>query len=248
MTPLFQRLRRTLAGFGRDERDGPLPLFLYVLTVVTGMVDALSFLGLGEVFVANMTGNIVLLGFAAVDPEHLSVSAHLTALTAFLVGAAAGGRLGLRYGGRRAQLLAIAAPVKMACGVAAFAVSLPGLGVADSPLRYAVIALLAVSMGLQNAVVRRLAVAELTTTVLTGTLTSFAAESSLAGGSNPRALRRLTAVAVLGLGAALSAWVLRAGGMSAVLLMTLTLLASVGLGAFRLRAAAAAWNVPPPGR
>lgn len=248
MTRYAHRLRRSLAAFTLDERDGPLPLFLYVLTVVTGMVDALSFLGLGEVFVANMTGNVVLLGFAVIEPEHLSVSAHLTALVAFLLGAAAGGRLGLRYGAHRARLLAIAAPLKMACGVAALAVSLPALGLADGQVRHVVVALLAVSMGLQNAVARRLGVADLTTTVLTGTLTSFAAESSLAGGSNPRALRRLNSAVVLGLGAALGAWVLHAGGMSAVLLVTLALLAGVGLGAFRLRAAAAAWNVPAPGR
>jgi hypothetical protein len=48
----------------RGERHGPLPPLLLTLTVVTGLVDAVSYLGLGHVFVANMTGNVVFLGFA----------------------------------------------------------------------------------------------------------------------------------------------------------------------------------------
>jgi len=36
---------------------------LLVLTFTTGVIDAASYLGLGHVFTANMTGNIVLLGF-----------------------------------------------------------------------------------------------------------------------------------------------------------------------------------------
>ena len=47
-----------------DRPDGPLPVFLVGLTVVTGLVDAFSYLSLGHVFVANMTGNVVFLGFA----------------------------------------------------------------------------------------------------------------------------------------------------------------------------------------
>jgi hypothetical protein len=49
----------------QDARHGPLPLLLIVLTVVTGVVDAVSYFKLGHVFVANMTGNVLFLGFAA---------------------------------------------------------------------------------------------------------------------------------------------------------------------------------------
>jgi len=45
-------------------KDGPFPVVLLALTGVTGLVDAISFLGLGSIFTANMTGNVVLLGFA----------------------------------------------------------------------------------------------------------------------------------------------------------------------------------------
>jgi uncharacterized membrane protein YoaK (UPF0700 family) len=85
----------------RDPRDGPLPLLLILLTIVTGLVDAVSYLALGHVFMANMTGNVVLLGFAVVDAENFSVPASLTAIAAFLFGALAGGRLAAWHGAHR---------------------------------------------------------------------------------------------------------------------------------------------------
>jgi len=85
-------------GFAPDERHGPLPLLLLVLTMITGLVDAVSYLKLGHVFVANMTGNVVFLGFAVADAEDFSIPASLLAIAAFLAGALAGGRLGTRLG------------------------------------------------------------------------------------------------------------------------------------------------------
>ncbi len=41
-----------------------LPLLLHIATVTTGLIDAISYLGLGHVFTANMTGNVVFLAFA----------------------------------------------------------------------------------------------------------------------------------------------------------------------------------------
>src|SRR5258706_6117852 len=70
-----------------------LPSALGVLTVVTGLVDAISFLGFGHIFTANMTGNVVFLGFAVAGAPGLSISRSLTSLIAFLVGAILGGRL-----------------------------------------------------------------------------------------------------------------------------------------------------------
>ena len=45
-----------------------LPAVLVGLTAVTGLVDAVSYLALGHVFTANMTGNVVFLGFALAGP------------------------------------------------------------------------------------------------------------------------------------------------------------------------------------
>src|SRR5260370_17836127 len=70
-----------------------LPYALLGMTVVTGLVDAVSFLSLGHVFTANMTGNIVFLAFAAAHVSGLSIARSSTALLAFLVGAILGGRI-----------------------------------------------------------------------------------------------------------------------------------------------------------
>src|ERR1700744_2881180 len=81
---------------------GPLPELLLILTLVTGLVDAVSILALGRVFVANMTGNVVFAGFAITGAPGFSLGASLFALAGFLAGAAAGGRLTTRVGHDRA--------------------------------------------------------------------------------------------------------------------------------------------------
>src|SRR5580658_10059336 len=66
---------------------------LLLLTFATGLVDAISVLVLGHVFVANMTGNVIFLGFWAVPRSGVDVTAALVAFGAFLLGAVLGGRL-----------------------------------------------------------------------------------------------------------------------------------------------------------
>jgi uncharacterized membrane protein YoaK (UPF0700 family) len=85
----------------RQERT--LPLLLYLFTSVTGLVDAVSYIALGHVFTANMTGNIVLLGFALAGVPGLSALRSLAALAAFLVGALIGGVLRRHW--RRSQVI-----------------------------------------------------------------------------------------------------------------------------------------------
>ena len=74
----------------------PLVVTLAALTVVSGFADAVSFLGLGHVFTANMTGNVILLGFAAAGAPGFAMGGSLCALAAFVVGAVIGGRLARR--------------------------------------------------------------------------------------------------------------------------------------------------------
>src|SRR5664279_2372970 len=93
---------------GRDGPDGLLPPLLLLLTVVTGLVDAASYLKLGHVFVANMTGNVVFLGFAIAGAGGLSIWASLVAIGSFLVGGLAGGRIGGRNAEQRGTLLRVA--------------------------------------------------------------------------------------------------------------------------------------------
>src|ERR1700755_3311503 len=71
--------------------DSMLPYALLSMTAVTGIVDAVSFLALGHVFTANMTGNVILLGFAIAGASDLSVSGSLMALICFAIGAILGG-------------------------------------------------------------------------------------------------------------------------------------------------------------
>src|SRR6478752_10738137 len=95
-------LRRLVA----DPGHGPLPLLMLVLTVLTGVVDAVSILSLGRVFVANMTGNVVFVGFALAGAAGFSLAPSLSALGGFLVGAAVGGASAYRLGAHRGRLLA----------------------------------------------------------------------------------------------------------------------------------------------
>src|SRR5579859_736421 len=88
-----------------DRPSQPLVLSLAVLTVVSGIVDAVSYLGLGRVFTANMTGNIVLVGFAIAGAPGFSIAASATALGAFVGGAVAGGRMALRLPQKRSLLV-----------------------------------------------------------------------------------------------------------------------------------------------
>jgi uncharacterized membrane protein YoaK (UPF0700 family) len=182
-------------------------LALVALTFTTGLVDAVSFLGLGRVFCANMTGNVVLLGFGLAGSDGLPVLAPLASLGAFVLGAALAGAL-LR---RRAASgppgpldLARALAVEGVLAAAATVILIvdPGLA-AGTFTAGVVIALLASSMGIRNAVVRKLAVPELTTTVLTMTVTGLAADGTTAApGAHGR---RLAAVAAMLLGALVGA-------------------------------------------
>jgi uncharacterized membrane protein YoaK (UPF0700 family) len=183
-----------------DRDQGSLLRILLVLTLLSGLVDAVCYLGLGRVFTANMTGNVVVLGFAAAGAPGFSVTASLTSLAVFLAGAVAGGRIG-RFKLARSRLLAIGIGCEAGfVGAAALVAFLAG-SVAGGWARYTVIAILAFAMGIRNAVIRRLAVPDMTTTVLTQTLTGLAADSPLAGGDNPRAGRRSGAVVAMLAGA-----------------------------------------------
>lgn len=224
-----------------DRKQGPLPPLLLTLTVVTGLVDAISYLKLGHVFVANMTGNIAFLGFAVADAKEFSIGASLTASAAFLGGAVAGGRLGLRTGGHRGHLLAIGILIEVAIVVVALVAAALSADFAGEASRYGLIVLLALAMGLQNAVARKLGVPDLSTTVLTLTLAGLAADSSLAGGSNPRAGRRLLAAGMMFAGAAVGTMVIFRFGIGAVLGIALLALAASGGAAYRLRGSTEDW-------
>jgi uncharacterized membrane protein YoaK (UPF0700 family) len=164
-------------GRSSERPHGPLSALLVGLTVVTGQVDAFSYLSLGHVFVANMTGNVVFVGFGLAGAGGISVVASLFAVLAFAIGAATGGRWSRRRALHRGHLLAVAASAQALLVVAA-AIVTTVTGTADSATRLVLIALLAIAMGGQNAIARRLAVPDMTTTVLTLTVTGLVADAT----------------------------------------------------------------------
>jgi uncharacterized membrane protein YoaK (UPF0700 family) len=227
----------------KDDRYGPLPALLLVLTMVTGVVDAVSYLKLGHVFVANMTGNVVFLGFAIADPQNFSLPASLAAIGAFFAGALAGGRLSLLFGRHRGRHIMFAIVTETALVGVTLIASTSANDPDGTAISYALIVLLALTMGLQNATARRIGVPDLTTTVLTLTITGLAADSSFSGANNPQLWRRLAAIASMFLGAALGAIFVSHFGVSAALALVLVTLVSAGVTAYRHSASSAAWAV-----
>ena len=219
LTPHRGRLGDAGTAFLADLRDtlladragphGPLPPLLVSMTLVTGLVDAFSYLVLGHVFVANMTGNVVFLGFALAGAPGFSITASLAAMAAFAVGALIGGRLGHRHRSHRGRLHSTAAAAQAAFLAAAVILAIAGGGAPAAGYRYTLIAALGICMGIQNAAARTIAIPDLTTTVLTLTITGIAADSALAGGPGSKAGRRLVSIATMLAGAVLGAALIR---------------------------------------
>ncbi|MBO0720179.1 MAG: DUF1275 domain-containing protein [Blastocatellia bacterium] len=225
------------AAAGRRVHVNPdaLPATLLALTYVTGLVDAVSFLGLGRTFTANMTGNVVILGFAVAGTPGLSIARSLTSLIAFIAGAAIGGRVAAFIGGgtKRRWLLTVASAESALLFAAAFAtLNYHVAGTAPTRSLYAVIIPMAIAMGIRNATARKLAVPDLSTTVLTQTLTGIAADSSLAGGNNPLLGRRVVSVAAMFAGAASGALLIRFGLALPLILSGLCVLMATAICAY----------------
>ncbi len=212
---------------------------LLTLTAVTGLVDAVSYLRLGRVFVANMTGNVVFLGFSVDSHSGLSAIASIVAVAGFILGALAGGRAAHALASARpARWLATALTAEAAVlGLVAVLTATSALPFAGNG-RLATIAILGAALGLQNSTVRHLGAPDLTTTVLTLTLTGLAADSALAGGSGAKPARRLGSVAAMLGGAAAGAGILQ-WSPTAVIAIAAVLVAAVASAVMILRAGSA---------
>ncbi|MEV0354455.1 YoaK family protein [Nocardia sp. NPDC050697] len=180
-----------------------------VLTFVTGVVDAVGYLGLDRVFTGNMTGNIVILALGLAGADGLPVLGPLVALVAFGAGAFAAGfalrEPPERWNSRITALLGTGAAI-----LAALTVALVLVSALDTPaVQVPVAAATAAVMGQQAMVARALAVREMTTVVVTSTLTALAGESLVRGGAAAVWNRRLGAIAAIFLGAMTGAVLLR---------------------------------------
>lgn len=224
-----------------DQRHGPLPLLLLALTVLTGVVDSVSILALGRVFVANMTGNVVFVGFAISGAPGFSLSASLCALGGFLLGAFAGGRTIVAASRGRGVLLRDAVSVEAGLLVAALLLAIAAGAPFGEATRDVLAAVLATAMGLQNAAARKLAVPDLTTTVLTMTLTGIAADPHGPAGS-PAVARRLLAVAAMLIGAIVGALLVIEVSAVAALLLAAGLVTVLSAGAMVAAHTPAHWQ------
>jgi uncharacterized membrane protein YoaK (UPF0700 family) len=182
---------------------------LLLLTFATGLVDAVSVLELGHVFVANMTGNVVFLGFWLAPRTVVDVTAALVAFISFVTGAVAGGRLSRRLDSEVRRWLAITLSLEVVMLVTLSA--LAGTGVLDyhDNTKLFLIAGLAVTFGIQNSTARQFGVQELSTTVLTTTISGIGFDSRLAGGTGEREKLRYGVVLSLCAGAAVGATMTR---------------------------------------
>jgi len=226
------------------DRHGPLVPMMIALTFVTGIVDAASYLKLGHVFVANMTGNVVFLGFALAGARGLSSATSLVALAAFLLGALTGGQLGARTPEHRGHVLRAASAFQATLLALALIVALAVGEPLDGGARYALLVPMALAMGVQNAAAQRLAVPELTTTVLTRTLTGLASEAALAvgaGGDGSKFALRTVAVVAMALGALTGGLLVLNVAVAAALAVAGAIVLAVGIAVHALSRPGAAW-------
>jgi uncharacterized membrane protein YoaK (UPF0700 family) len=178
---------------------------LLLLTFATGLVDAVSVLQLGHVFVANMTGNVVFLGFWLAPRTVIDVTAALVAFVSFVVGTVLGGRLSRHLGREVRHWVAVTLSFEVVLLVTL--ALLAGTGVLDyhDNRKLILIAGLAVTFGVQNSTARQFGIQELSTTVLTTTISGLGFDSRLAGGTGERGGLRFSVVLTLFLGAAVGA-------------------------------------------
>jgi uncharacterized membrane protein YoaK (UPF0700 family) len=164
---------------------------LLALTFVTGIVDATSFLALGGVFSAMMTGNVVFLGLGISGNVDSSVVGPLIAIAAFLLASAAATLLARRtdgppFGHRASNAVEFGLLAAATCIAAATTVD------ADGTSGYVTLALLAAAMSWRTTNVRQLGSVNVPTTVLNLTMLAGPATPGgvLAGAGDlrPRAL------------------------------------------------------------
>ena len=198
----------------RPDRPQLALAAMIVLTFVTGIVDAVGFLGLDRVFTGNMTGNIVILGMGVAGADELPVFGPAVALAGFTAGAFAAGlalhhrRAGSSSSGwddRITVLLTLGAVILLGSTIAAVAAH----GSPGPHLQVIMATAIATVMGQQAVVARKLAVKDMTTVVVTSTLASLAGETWVRGISGAVVNRRFAAIAVIFLGAVAGALLLQ---------------------------------------
>jgi uncharacterized membrane protein YoaK (UPF0700 family) len=178
---------------------------LLLLTFATGLVDAISVLILGHVFVANMTGNIIFLGFWFVPGSGVDLTAAILAFVGFLTGTVIGGRLARHLGAQARRWLATSLGTEVVALVALSILAGTGLLSYHANTKLILIVGLAITFGLQHSTARQFGIQELTTTVLTSTVVGIGVDSRLAGGTGEREKLRFSVIFAMCAGAIVGA-------------------------------------------
>lgn len=241
MNGFFTEVRDTLFP-PRDGKDGPLPPLLVAMTLVSGLLDAFSYLVLGHVFVANMTGNVLFIAFALAGEPGFSIASSLIALGSFGLGSLVGGLLGSRLGDHRGRLLWTATGIQALFLASAVVLSVLAGNPVQAGYGYLLIISLGIAMGLQNATARKLGVPDLTTTVLTLTITGMVADSRWAGGSGSKAGRRLISVLAMFAGALIGVLMILHSSVVYPLVVAAVIIALVSLTSRSLSRKRPAWD------
>jgi uncharacterized membrane protein YoaK (UPF0700 family) len=182
---------------------------LLLLTFATGLADAVSVLVLGRVFVANMTGNVIYLGFWLAPETNIDLGAVAVVVPTFVATTILSGRLHRHIGHRARPWITIVLATEIV--VLATLSILAGTGVLHyhDNTKLVIIAMLAVTFGLQHSSARQFGIQELSTTVLTSTIVSLGLDSRLAGGTGERQKLRFAVVITMCAGAFVGATMTR---------------------------------------
>lgn len=208
---------------------------MQMLTFSTGIVDAVGYLGLDRVFTGNMTGNVVVLGMGLVGGAGLPVLGPFLALLGFMAGAAVGGRVLKRadagWTTRTTMLFGLVGATMLALGLVLFDVG----NQPPHPVAVVITTLLGVVMGIQAATARFLAVKDVTTVVVTSTITGLAADSFLGSGKGGGTSRRAAAVVLILAGAAVGAAMLQVHIGAGLVVAAAVVLGATTIGAVHPR-------------
>ncbi|MCP3754254.1 YoaK family protein [Streptomyces sp. TBY4] len=191
---------------GSRTKRLPLTLLLLVLTVVTGLIEAVSLLALGPVFTAMQSGNVLFLAFGVAHAGPVPALAPAVSLSAFVLGAVCGARLEafVEGRGRRWFVTGLSAEAVLILAAAAAGWGLaPHFG-APGARELLVSATLSLAMGIRNVTSLRVNLAGVPTTLVTRSLTAFLGGSVV--GRDP----------AFGYGTAGWRWVRRAGSVGAM--------------------------------
>ncbi|HEY0228515.1 MAG TPA: YoaK family protein [Mycobacterium sp.] len=182
-----------------SERSTVVALLL--LTFATGLADAISVLVLGHVFVANMTGNVIFLGFWLAPRTNIDLTAVAVALPVFVTTTILSGRLTRYFGARTRPWIAIVLSTEMVLLLVLSALAGSGVLHYHDNTKLIIIAMLAITFGLQHSSARQFGIQELSTTVLTATIVSLGMDSRLSGGTGAREKLRFAVVLTMCAGA-----------------------------------------------